>query len=346
MSEHPRVALRWTLVVLGTGMMISTGTGCGDDDLPKTAVARVGNTVITAASVDAALDEYLARTRKPVKYFAGGCQQQLTAAQSSATANVVCARERRAQEILAVKMLVRSEWVEREAARLGLRPPARTSAGTPQTAPNLKAYGVTRANVRKRERSASLDQLLAERIPISHRDAAQFYRTHKKLLMHPEQRDVRIARATSRKQALAARRALRRSQRLTRAQDVTALGHDFQLRTFYRGFTEDPALERMVYASQRGHVRGPIRTPSGWYVFQIHAIRPGLPSLKQARAEIEFVLRLQRRDIRLRRRYGEETTCAPRFQVPLVPECTRTPIRPGGIGSTGASATASVDAAP
>lgn len=150
----------------------------------------------------------------------------------------------------------------------------------------------------------------------------------------PERRDVRLVRTRTRARALAARAALERGEtwrRVARTYSIDPLSRGRG--GLRRGVTRDSfdgALSRAVGRAPKGRLRGPISSPSGFYVFEVVAITPARPrTFEQAAAEIREQLELQRMrdaderfDEGLRAKWRPRTWCRVGF---VMDQCANAP---------------------
>lgn len=277
---------------------------CGDDQqdssVPSTAVARVG-------------DKLLSKDR--VRGF--------MPPQGSPS-------ERR---MLAARRVVLHEWLLRDAKREG------HAEWIDEIKVALVKATASTKSLRQAQFLSLLRRMMfdaAQPMPTA-TSIARYYRDHRQDFAHPQTRFLRLVAADSQAKAAAAKRALQAGapwktviDRYSKSRDVMPASGDLGTE---RG--EQPAaLDKSIYAARVGAVTGPVATDEAWYVFQLTSIdsRPA-QSLAEVRDRLrtELIFKRGRQGDRLlaRRlldRYRAMTICGPDFQLP---ECGNT--QSGGV---------------
>jgi hypothetical protein len=268
-----RIVIFLALCVLANGTAVGL-SGCGDD-LPADAAAKVGDTTISTAAV-----------QRRVTRLVGG--------RGSPEA-------RRAR---AVRDLILSEWVVREAKRRNLH----GSGATPS------------ADAVQRLRS----QLLAG-VKVTETDVERYYAAHRSEYGPPRARAswflrVRTLDLAKRSRAnLAAGDSWEHTLDRARAEDRTMKGDALP---FAEHAFRDKHFGRVLFATGIEQIVGPFKTPYGYYLLEPISEQPWSPKpLAEDRSAIADRARAAKLERALHDRYGGETDCAQRFRVPAVPEC-------------------------
>lgn len=262
-----------TLVLLAAAAAALAFTGCGSDDEPKVA-ARVGETPITVALLDAATDDLAARSGRPVA-DEGPEREQL--------------REQ------ALRQLVLGAALRLEAKERGLTVTeqelsgylARQSGNDPLAPP---PSDLARQQAIDRLTQDKLRELIGADVEApSAAEVARFYEQERDLISRPAARAAVILRASERAPL---------DQVKASNPDLTgAIGTRGDVaggQLTYVANDTDPALDGEVMTAKKGTVIGPRLTATGdWALIQPTEERvPALvPTLAQSRRQIADLLR-------------------------------------------------------
>jgi foldase protein PrsA len=301
---------------LALGPAVVLGCGDSDDGLPDDAVARVGDAVITKADFE--------RARK------------LASDPSDPRGDDAKAR--------AMESLIKEEWIRQEAeARHVTVTDAEVQAAVAQgkktgflSQENLEKAGLTLQELMPTIRNGQLaikvnKQLTEGSTSVSAQDIADYYRQNKAKLIVSERRDLRLALATTRARADAARAALDDGQ----SWDVVARRYSVHPSRDKGGKVADVRMRNgqgglvaAVFRAKEGALVGPVKESRSWAVFLVEKIKPPFhATLEQSRDEIEQLLISKRRQQALaafEKQYRAKTTCAPGYTVP---RCNNAPAR-------------------
>jgi peptidyl-prolyl cis-trans isomerase C len=170
----------------------------------------------------------------------------------------------------------------------------------------LERSGFTEEDIRLRVElqllSDAIQRDVAETVPeVSDDEVSEYYDAGKSAFRQPEVRDVRIILNEDRDRVLEAQAALeqddsdaswqRVAQRYSSDPSSKGMGG---LRT---GITEgllEQQLDRPVFAAEQGELEGPVRTPLGYYVFQVEQVTPPrTQTLDELRGQISTQLEQQ-----------------------------------------------------
>lgn len=290
--------------------------GCGgsDDELPKDAVAKVGDAVITTSDFERARKV----TSDPANPGDAGAKAR------------------------AMDLLIKAEWVRQEAeARHVTVTDAEMQKAVDQgrksgflSQENLKKGGVTLQQLLPTIRNGQLEikvtaQLTEPSTRVSAQDVAEYYRDNKAKLIVDERRDARLVIATTRASADAAREALgdgRSWKVVARKYSVhTSRENGGKVANVPKG-NEQTGLVATIYRTRKGVLVGPVKEGKYWAVFVVEKIKPPYhATLEQSRDEIKQLLSSRRRQRALaafEKKYRAKTTCAPDYRVP---RCTNGP---------------------
>lgn len=290
--------------------------GCGgsDDELPKDAVAKVGDAVITTSDFERARKV----TSDPANPGDAGAKAR------------------------AMDLLIKAEWVRQEAeARHVTVTDAEMQKAVDQgrksgflSQENLKKGGVTLQQLLPTIRNGQLEikvtaQLTQPSTRVSAQDVAEYYRDNKAKLIVDERRDARLVIATTRASADAAREALgdgRSWKVVARKYSVhTSRENGGKVANVPKG-NEQTGLVATIYRTRKGVLVGPVKEGKYWAVFVVEKIKPPYhATLEQSRDEIKQLLSSRRRQRALaafEKKYRAKTTCAPDYRVP---RCTNGP---------------------
>ncbi len=212
--------------------------------------------------------------------------------------------------------LILERWVAGEARELGVqlterRLEAEFESAREQTFPSeadwrhfLRQSGMTAADARFQVAFNTRYTMLREHAvastpPVTGAQVRAVYDEDPASFERPAARDVRLVLTRTRARALAARAALERGATWRRVARTYSLDAPSRGRGgLRRGVTRDSfdtVMSRAVGRAPQGRLRGPIRSPSGYYVFEVVAITPGRPrTFEQSAAEIRELLELQR----------------------------------------------------
>jgi len=316
MRRAPLNLLSWAIFA---GLCVLSLGGCGDDDVPDNAVAKVGDTVITRADYDKwhkflVLSPFLTRAS----------EEDLR-------------RE-------TMKTLIQSEWVEEEAASRGVSVSdeeiqrlweRRKSQFPPKDYRKLlRDSGLAEEDliyrVKIEQLQLKLEQALtAKTARVSEQDVAAYFEKNRKRFVSPERRDFIYVSTKTKAEAARAEEALQGGA----SWDAVVKQYSKTPKNSKAQAVKGPSLsvgqedlERTIYKTGKGQLNGPVKTTYGWYVFEVTKVTPPSPqSLADVKVRIRAFLESRRRPAAVNRfhaDYREETVCADEFKTP---ECSNGP---------------------
>jgi foldase protein PrsA len=317
-----------TLSVLVFGGL--TAAGCGGDDVPSGAVAKVGDSTITQEE----FDKWLAIAVKGQGQGGGAAvpdppdYAKCVAAKKKTP--VPKGEERPSDEALkkqcktefdglkreVMQFLIQAEWVEQEASDQDIEITDKEIQRAledqkKQAFPNDKQYqeflassGMSEKDVLFRVKLSQLQQKLTEKVTsdakkVSDEDIQAYYDKNKKRFAQPERRDLRVVLTKTEAKADQAKRALESGQPFKRVVkrysiDEASKSQNGLLPAVTEG-QQEKAFDTAIFAAKRNEIEGPVKTQFGWYVFEVEKItEASQQTLEQSKDTIRNLLRSQR----------------------------------------------------
>ena len=346
-----------------TGASLAVLTACGND-VPPGAVAKVGDETITqdeftkwlTAAVKSQAQGGAATVPDPPDYAKCVAAKkklpvQGQSKQTSAALKKQCKSEYTTLKRQVMQFLIQASWVEQEADKENITVPDKTVKASfekqkKQAFPTDKAYqqflktsGMSEADILFRVKLSQLQEKLTKKVTndakkVTDADVSDYYAKNKKRFAQPERRDLLVVLTKTQDKANQARAALEGGQAWKDVAkqysiDEASKAQGGKLASVTRN-QQDKALEEAVFASQKGELKGPVKTQFGWYVFKVEKITPASQqSLEQSRDAIKSLLEGQRKQKALdafikdfRDEYKDKTHCADDYRVA---ECSNAP---------------------
>jgi foldase protein PrsA len=309
------------------GVCALVAAGCGGDDVPSDAVAKVGNTVITQDQ----FDRWYQNAAKS-QAQAGGpaivpdaptftkCVAQLKSqAPESGEAPKDAALKKQCEDNYdqlkqqVMQFLIQSQWVQQEAEEQGVEVKDAEvqrlfEDQKAQAFPKEKDYkkflassGATEEDIVFRVKLDALQGKLAEKVQkdqteITDEDVEEYYDKNKQRFTQPEQRDLSLVLTKTKAKADQARKELEGDTSFQGVAskysiDQASKAQGGQLKGVTRG-RQDKAFDEAVFGAKKNALVGPVKTQFGWYVFQVTNITPAKEqSLDDAKETIKGVLK-------------------------------------------------------
>jgi foldase protein PrsA len=313
-----------------TGLGVVAFAGCGGDEVPSGAVAKVGDTEISEEQFDKWLKTAVAgqaqgaaavvpdppdfakcvaaKKKSPV----GGGEGK----QPDSALKKQCEQEYESLKGQVMQFLIQAEWVQQEADDQGVEvtdESVRKSFADQkkQAFPTAKAYdeflassGMTEEDILFRVKLNELQQKLTEKVTqestkVSDQDIEEYYEKNKKRFAQPERRDLRVVLTKTEAKANQAREALADGQGWKQVVneysiDEASKAQGGLLPAVAQGQQEKP-LDDAVFAAKKGELEGPVKTQFGWYVFEVQKVTAASQqSLEQSKDTIRNLLRSER----------------------------------------------------
>jgi foldase protein PrsA len=219
-----------------------------------------------------------------------------------------CAQQYTALKNEALSYLISAEWLLQEAAAQGVKVSdnevhsefikvrKESFAGSGALERFLHTSNFSVSDLLLRIKLETLSQRLERKVLAGGRVTtaaiARYYRENKPRFGVPEKRDVRIVLSKTAAQANAALRRIRSGESFASVArsvsiDPTSRADDGLLKEVVKG-EEEAALSQAIFAAKAHVLGGPVKTPFGYYVYEVEAIVPGSQqSLAQATPTIK-----------------------------------------------------------
>ncbi len=270
--------------------------GLGDPSIPSDAIAKVGDSPVKKADYNRAFEQAAKRQglRKPPKQGTPAYQQLKNQAISD-TLDVA--------------------WIEGEAKDRGVQA---TDHEVSQQLDQIKKQnfrseaqfqqflarsGFTQQDVITRVRlqilSQKIQQQIGQQIPkVTDSDVSNYYDGAREQFQQPEQRDLRLVLNKDQAKAEAAKAALEKDgsdaswKKVAKqySTDVASKDNGGERTGITKGLLEGD-LDKAVFAAPNGQLEGPVKTPLGYYVFEVTKVTPAQTQpLSQAKDQIRQTL--------------------------------------------------------
>lgn len=241
--------------------------------------------------------------------------------------------------------LIRSTWLDKEAARQGVKVSDKDVAAEfdkarvaafPKAADFvsfMKTSGSQLADLQFRQRTQILQQKITEKItkgikPPTDKDLQAYYQKNRKQFGTPESRTLQVILNSDKAKAQAGLDAVKSGQSWASAtkkysNDPTTKDTGGILRDVQKGQGEK-AFDDAVFAAKKGQIVGPIKTSSGWYVFRVSKIVPeNIQPFSKVKAQLSAQLASETQQKTLtkfgldyQKRWKKKTECVKRATVP------------------------------
>ena len=361
---RPSLNLRLAPVLLLAGAALVAG--CGDsDEIPPGAVAKVGDTVITQEKFDKWMTTAVkgqaggAKAVVPdppdfTKCVAGKKDLPTPEGQpepSAADLKKQCKTEFDELKRSVMQFLIQSEWVLQEAEEQGVTVKDAEVAKSfedqkKQAFPKeadyqkfLASSGMSEKDILFRVRLQFLRDELTKKISekatkVSDEQISAYYDKNKKQFAQPERRDLLLVVTKTRPKAEEAKKALEGGQPWKKV--ATKFSIDEATKSQggkFPGVAEgqqEPQLDKLTFAADKGELVGPVKTQFGWYVVEVDKILPASQqSLEESKDTIKNLLRSEGQQKALdrfvkdfRQEYKAVTECDTEYRVA---ECKNAP---------------------
>ena len=138
-------------------------------------------------------------------------------------------------------------------------------------------------------------KIVKEKSKVSQAEIAKYYKENPKRFGVAEKRDLLIILTKTEAQAKAAKQEVESGKSFESVAkkvsiDPTSKSNGGKLPGVVKG-QEEKSLDTAVFSAQKGKLTGPVKTPFGYYIFEVQKITPGSQqTLKQAEASIKAQL--------------------------------------------------------
>jgi foldase protein PrsA len=312
------------------GLCALVAAGCGGDDVPSDAVAKVGDTVITKQQ----FDHWYENAAKSQAQQGGPatppdppnftrCVASLksqapkgTPAQKDSALKKQCKTSYDQLRQQVTQFLIQSQWVQQEADKQGIEVKDAEvrrlfEDQKKQAFPKEAAYrkflrtsGATEKDILFRVKLDTIQGKLAAKVQkdeqkVSDDEIEEYFEKNKKRFTQPEQRDLNIVLTKDKAKAEQAKKELDGgasfkavSKKYSIDQASKAQGGKLPGVTPGR---QDKAFDAAVFKADKGSLEGPVKTQFGWYVFEVTSITPAKSqSLDEAKESIRGVVKQEK----------------------------------------------------
>ena len=315
------------------GICAVAATGCGGDDVPSDAVAKVGNTVITKQQFDhwyASAAQSQAQQGGPAvppdppnytKCVAALKQAQPKPAKgqqapSDSDLKKQCKQSYDQLKQQVMQFLIQSQWVQQEAADQDVTVSSKEvqtlfNDQKKQAFPKEKDYekfletsGATEQDILFRIKLDALQNELTKKIQkdqakVTDEDIEEYYEKNKKRFAQPEKRDLNVVLTKTEAQAEKAKQEIDDGASFASVAkkysiDQASKANGGKLPDVPQG-QQEKDFDEAVFKAQKGEVEGPVKTQFGWYVFEVTDETPASQQeLKDAKETISGLLKSER----------------------------------------------------
>ena len=312
------------------GICAVAAAGCGGDDVPSDAVAKVGDTVITkqqfdhwyqSAAKSQAQQGGPAVAPDPPNYakcVAALKKAQPKGAEAPADADLKkqCKQSYDQLKQQVMQFLIQSQWVQQEAEEQDVAVSGKEvrrlfEDQKKQAFPKERDYqkflrtsGATEQDILFRIKLDALQNKLTAKIQkdqekITDEDVEEYYEKNKQRFAQPEQRDLNVVLTKGKAKAEQAKKELDGGAKFPAVAkqysiDQASKANGGKLPDVPKG-QQEKALDEAVFAAEQGEIEGPVKAQFGWYVFEVTDETPGTQqSLKDAKETIRGLLKSER----------------------------------------------------
>jgi foldase protein PrsA len=239
--------------------------------------------------------------------------------------------------------LITSQWVLAEAQSLGVslsdkevkKEFAKVKSQQFPTEEAFKKFLATRGEsisdlllgLKVQTLSSKIEKKVTEKAKATAAQAHAYYNAHQSTYGTPEKRNLLIvltkteAQATSAKQEISSGKSFASVAKKVSI-DPTTKNSGGQLNEVVKG-QEEQALDTAVFAAKKDVLGGPVKTPFGYYVFEVKKIMPGnATGFTQVRAQVEQQLTAEQQQKALgefvknfRKKWEAKTECRSEYSV-------------------------------
>ncbi len=262
-----------------------------------------------------------------------------------------CEQQYKALQQQVLGFLISSEWVLGEAEELGVKITDKQVVKhfnelKKQQFPKeaefqkfLASTGQSVSDLLLRVKLSMLSTKIQEKITkakktVSEAEVAKYYNEHKSQYGQPERRDLRVVLTKAEGDAKTAKSEIESGKSFatvakSKSIDPTSKNTGGELPGVVKG-EEQKALSEAVFAAKQGVLSGPVKTPFGYYVFEVKAIHaPTQQSLSQVKSTIKQQLVAQNQQGSLskfvkefQKKWKDRTECRKGY---VVQDCKESP---------------------
>jgi foldase protein PrsA len=200
--------------------------------------------------------------------------------------------------------------------------------------------------------SQKIQQKVSKKKAVTQAEIEKYFNEHKSQYGTPEKRDVRIVLTKTEAQAMQAKKEIESGKSFasvakSKSIDPTSKNNGGELKGVTKG-QEEKALDEAIFSAQKGKLGGPVKTPFGYYIYEVTATTPGSQqTLAQSAAAIKQQLAATGQQTALskfvkefKKKWMEKTECRAGY---MVADCEgykapkTTSLEGAGTGAAGAA---------
>ena len=361
--------------------VVAAVSACGG--IPSNAVVQVGGTPITNETFKhwlgvAAASSRVGSTEAPVlpepphytaciKHLEGEEAKTATKGKkrTSTELKTQCEQQFKTLKTEVLGFLISSNWVVKEGESLGVKA---TDAEVKKQFTKIKSQqfpktsdfekflassGQTVSDLLLRVKLNMLSQKIQQKIAkenpkVSKADVEKYYHENSSRFGTPEKRDVRIVLTKDQATAEKAKKEIESGKSFAevakaRSTDPASKANGGLLKGVIKG-EEEKALDEAIFSAKMHQLSGPVKTPFGYYVYQVEGSTPGSQTpLKSVEASVKQQLVASKRQKALtefikkfKTKWQGQTECRSEY---VVPDCKEYKAPKGATGATGATGT-------
>jgi foldase protein PrsA len=317
-----------SVAVVGLGAAVVAG--CGSEDVPSGAVAKVGDSEISQEEFDKWMESAVVGQAQGAEAVVPdppeftkcvAAKKKAPAAegqgkQTDAALKKQCEQEYESLRNQVMQFLIQAEWVQQEAEEQDINVTDQSVKSSfedqkKQAFPTDKAYneflkssGMTEEDILFRVKLNQLQEKLTQKVTqdatkVTDEDIQAYYEKNKERFAQPERRDLRVVLTKTEGQADEARSALEdgdswRTVVKEYSIDEASKAQGGLLPAVAKG-QQEKALDDAVFEAKKGELEGPVKTQFGWYVFEVEKITPASQqSLEESKDTVRNLLRSER----------------------------------------------------
>ena len=384
MSRRVRVIAALGAVFFSVGCLAACGGGVPGDAVAQIEGSPISKSAfehwlgIVSASSTAALGETKTKPVLPEPPAYTTCIAHLKTLEpkpakgqkpkTEAQLKTQCEQQYKELQQQALGFLISYVWVEKEAAALGVKVSDKEvvkhlnelkKQEYPKEAEFQKFLERTKYTVSDlllRVKLQMLSQKVEEKVTKSGKDVneaavAKYYNEHKSQYGQPESRDLRVVLTKTEAEAKQAKSEIESGKAFatvakSKSIEPTSKAAGGELPGVVKG-EEQKALSEAVFAAKQGALSGPVKTPFGYYVFEVKAIHaPTQQSLSQVKSTIKQQLISQNQQTALskfvkefQKKWKSKTECRAGYVVQNCSQYKTPKTTTTGAAGTGAVST-------
>jgi foldase protein PrsA len=370
------------IAALGAVLFVAVGVAACGGGVPSNAVLQVGGTPVSNATYKHWLAVAAASSRvggtgaivvpEPPNFTA--CIKHLEEEESKTESKSAkkrtskelksqCEQQYKTLKTEVLGFLISSNWVIKEGESLGVKA---SDAEVKKQFDKIKneqfpkaaefekflaSSGQTVSDLLLRVKLNMMSQKIQSKISkenpnVSKAEVEKYYKENSSRFGTPEKRDVRIVLTKDQAKAEAAKKEIESGKSFesvakAHSEDPASKANGGLLKGVIKG-EEEKALDEAIFSAEPHQLKGPVKTPFGYYVFQVEDATKGTQTaLKTVEASVKQQLVATKRQKALtefikkfKTKWQAETECRSEY---VVPDCKEYKAPKGSTGTTGAA---------